>query len=122
MGWKLANTMETTHALEIVNKGILYGIPLIINSDQGSQFTGQEWIKLLNEHAIKISHTGKGRCIDNVRIERFWRTVKYEDIFLSHYGSVKEVRDGLYEFIEFYNNFRPHQALGYKTPAFFYNK
>ena len=84
-------------------------------ADQGSQFTGNLWIEKLLEYEVKISHDGVGRFIDNIRIERFWRTLKYEDIFIKSYGNLVEARNGIGQFIEHYNNARPHQALDYKT-------
>lgn len=117
VGWTLATTMCAEHAVATLRKAIAkYGIPDICNMDQGSQFTGEEWISELMLHGIRISHDGVGRCIDNIRIERFWRTIKYEDINLKHYQNVTELRKGIAEFVEYYNNERPHQALQYKRP------
>ncbi len=101
---------------------IANGIPEICNADQGSQFTGNLWIKKLQEYNIKISHDGIGRCIDNVKIERFWRTIKYEDIFINAYSDISEIKKGIEKFIHHYNFHRPHQALNYKTPHQLYTK
>ena len=118
---KVTNTMEACHGVEIVESAIIiFGVPEICNADQGAQFTGKLWIDKLNEYAIKISHDGVGRCIDNIRIERFWRTIKYEDIFIQAYESIAAARVGIKKFIEHYNYQRPHQALGYKTPSELY--
>ncbi len=120
VGWTLATSMTADHGLETLQKALVHGTPEICNADQGSQFTGVEWIQGLTEHSIEISHDGVGRCIDNVRIERFWRTIKYEDIHLKQYQTVTEARKGIGEFINHYNYKRPHQALGYARPADIY--
>ena len=94
-----------------------------MNSDQGSQFTDNNWIEVLEEYGIAISMDGKGRCLDNIYIGRFWRSLKYEDFYLNDYQTVPELREGVRRYIVFYNNRRWHQALGYKTPAsVFYEK
>jgi putative transposase len=121
VSYKLINTMEAIHAIEVIEDAMLkYGKPEICNSDQGSQFTGNLWIQKLNENSIKISHDGAGRCIDNIRIERFWRSLKYEDIFIRSYDTMQEARCGINKYIKHYNYQRPHQALGYKVPADIY--
>lgn len=120
VGWTLANSMTADHGLETLQKALIHGIPEICNADQGAQFTGIEWIHALQELNIQISHDGVGRCIDNVRIERFWRTIKYEDIHLKQYQTVTEARKGIGEFINHYNYKRPHQALNYARPADIY--
>jgi putative transposase len=117
VGWTLANSMTADHGIETLQKALIFGKPEICNADQGAQFTGSEWITLLIELNILISHDGVGRCIDNVYIERFWRTIKYEDIHLKHYQTLKEARQGIEKFINHYNYHRPHQALDYKRPA-----
>jgi putative transposase len=120
VGWSLSNTLETASCIEALKMGLNFGIPEIINSDQGCQFTSGEWIDFLREREIKISMTGKGRCHDNIFIERFWRSLKREEFYLNDYGSVKELRKAIQAYIEFYNHKRWHQSLGYKTPADFY--
>ena len=117
---KLVNTMEACHGVETIELALVRAIPEICNADQGSQFTGSLWIEVLEKHSIKISHDGVGRCIDNIRIERFWRTIKYEDVFIQAYATLPEARIGIKKFIEHYNYHRPHQALGYKRPAEIY--
>ena len=117
VGWTLGCTMEAENAIETLEKSMIYGCPDICNQDQGSQFTGQGWIEALSSRNIQISHNGVGRCIDNVRVERLWRSIKYEDVFIKSYQCVKELRDGLLGYITHYNHERPHQALGYRTPA-----
>lgn len=122
VGWTLATTMEVCHAISTFEMASSLGLPKIANMDQGSQFTGKIWVEHLQRFEVSISHTGVGRCIDNVRIERFWKSLKYEDIYLRHYESVKEARIGIGEYIEHYNNRRPHQALFYATPSEMYFK
>jgi putative transposase len=117
---KLVNTMEAHHGIETIESALVTATLKICNADQGSQFTGSLWISKLQEYAIKISHNGVGRCIDNIRIERFWRTIKYEDIFIQSYETLPEARLGIQKFIHHYNYVRPHQALNYKTPSELY--
>lgn len=117
---KLANSMEACHGIEAIELALAHGIPEICNADQGSQFTGVLWINKLQGHKIKISHDGVGRCIDNIKIERFWRTIKYEDIFIQSYETLPEARRGIEVFVKHYNYHRPHQALGYRTPSQLY--
>ena len=121
VGYKLVNTMEAIHGQELFKEAFSnYGPPEICNFDQGSQFTGELWVGVLEENAVKISHHGVGRCIDNVRVERFWRSVKYEDFFLKSYESLPELKVGIDAYISHYNYKRPHQALDYLTPAKIY--
>ncbi len=97
--------------------GSRQGRPLIFNTGQGSQFTSEAFTGLLEANGIAVSMDGKGRCVGNVFIERLWRTVKYEEVYLKAYESGSEARAGLPAHFEFYNTRRPHQALGYRTPA-----
>lgn len=118
---QLVNTMEAKHGVELLEVAFAsYGFPDICNADQGSQFTGILWIDTLKKNQIQISHDGVGRCIDNVYIERFWRTIKYEDVFIQAYESLPEARRGIKIFIDHYNNRRPHQALDYRYPSSLY--
>src|ERR1700684_1809004 len=117
VGWTLANSMTPDHGIATLERALQIGKPDICNADQGSQFTGYDWINTLQVLGIQISHDGVGRCIDNVRIERFWRTIKYEDIHLKQYQTLLEARSGIHDFIVHYNNHRPHQALSYLRPA-----
>lgn len=117
---KLVNTMEACHGIEVMEMALIHGVPEICNADQGSQFTGHLWVCKLQAYEIKISHDGVGRCIDNIRIERFWRTIKYEDVFIRSYTTLPDARLGIAAFIKHYNYHRPHQALKYKTPAELY--
>ena len=117
LSWKVSITMDVHFCLEAVEEAILrYGTPEIMNTDQGSQFTSQAFTGLLKEHGIKISMDGKGSWRDNVFIERLWRSVKYEDIYLRAYGSVSEIKAGLSRYFNFYNNRRPHSSLDGQTP------
>ena len=123
MGWHLSPYLDTDSCLKALEMAIGTGFkPKIINSDQGCQFTSQEWAYNLSLLRIKISMDGKGRALDNVFVERLWRSVKYEDIYPKGYEGLKEVRQGLKKYFEFYNERRPHQGLGYQTPAEVYFK
>lgn len=123
VGWQLANSMSADHGLAALESSLAFGKPDICNADQGSQFTGNNWVKTLQSLGIQVSHDGVGRCIDNVRIERFWRTIKYEDLYLRQYRDLVEARIGIAKFITHYNYHRPHQALKYARPAdYFYSK
>lgn len=117
VGWSLSNTLDTGFCIDALKYGLAEAMPEIINSDQGCQFTSDDWVHFLQEWGIKVSMTGKGRCTDNVYIERFWRSFKREEFYLNEYGSVKELRKAVGVYIEFYNRKRWHQSLGYKTPA-----
>lgn len=98
----------------------LYGAPEIVNSDQGSQYTTQQWEELLTSHGVKVSMDGRGRCKDNIWIERFWRTVKQEYIYLNPSDTVDELRRGIKGFIAYYNYHRPHQGLSMSLPSMKY--
>ena len=117
VGWSLSNTLETPFCVEALNQGLRAAKPGIVNSDQGSQFTSDAWIDSLNDNKIGISMTGKGRCLDNVYIERFWRSFKQEEFYLNDYDSVTTLKKAINKYIEFYNHKRWHQSLDYKTPA-----
>ncbi len=116
MGWNLSPFLETASCLDALNKGLQEGQPRIVNSDQGCQFTSDAWVEALKKNNIEISMDGKGRCIDNIQIERFWRSLKYEEVYLKSYDSMKQARRNIGSYIQFYNQERPHQSLGYKTP------
>ncbi|MEN8236999.1 MAG: IS3 family transposase [Pseudomonadota bacterium] len=121
VGWKLANTMESSHAVEVLQAAIqCYGKPEIVNADQGSQFTGEVWILALETHMIKISHDGVGRCIDNIRIERLWWSIKYEHVHLYCHQTMWELEKGLEEYLSFYNTRRRHQGINRLRPADLY--
>jgi putative transposase len=120
VGWSLSNTLETNFCIDALKEGLMIAKPEIINSDQGCQFTSDDWVNFLRENGIKISMTGKGRCTDNIYIERFWRSFKREEFYLNEYGNVQELRRAIGAYIKFYNHKRWHQSLGYKTPAEIY--
>jgi putative transposase len=117
LAWRLSNTLDASFCTEALEEAILkHGTPDIFNTDQGGQFTSDAFIKILRDHDIDISMDGKGRWLDNVFVERLWRSVKYEDVYLKAYGSIAEARQGLREYFEFYNNRRRHQSLDRRTP------
>ena len=117
LAWEISNTMDVDFCLSVLNKTIESTglVPEIFNTDQGSQFTSKEWTGRLTELNINISMDGKRCWVDNVLIERFWRTLKYNDVYLKMYDSVPEMNDGISIFINRYNRFRPHSSLGRKT-------
>jgi putative transposase len=118
LSWRLSNTLESGFCVEALEEALLrYGNPEIFNSDQGAQFTSAEFIGVLTKRGVSISMDGRGRALDNVFVERLWRSVKYEDVFLKGYRTIPEAREGLTRYFEFYNNARYHQGLGYKKPA-----
>lgn len=117
VSWELEQSLEIEFVLRAVSKALEKTCPVIFNSDQGSHFTSPLYIKLLKEAEVKISMDGKGRALDNVFTERFWRSVKYEEVYLNDYLSPKEARAGLTRYLHFYNFERPHQSLDYLTPA-----
>jgi putative transposase len=117
LSWRLSNTLEVAFCLEALEEALAHGRPEIFNSDQGSQFTSQEFTTRLKHAAVRISMDGKGRVYDNIFVERLWRTVKYEEVYLKDYVAVPEVIAGLGDYFQFYNHERPHQALRYLTPA-----
>jgi putative transposase len=117
LAWRLSNTLDASFCTEALEEAIRkYGTPAIFNSDQGSQFTSEAFTDILKNHNIDISMDGRGRWMDNVFVERLWRSVKYEDVYLKAYGSIAEARQGLREYFEFYNRQRRHQSLDRKTP------
>ena len=117
MAWRLSNTLDASFCVEALKEALArYGTPEIFNTDQGSQFTSDAFIEILESHNINISMDGKGRWIDNVFIERLWWSVKYQDIYLKAYSSIAEVRKGLGDYFEFYNTKRRHQSLDRRTP------
>ena len=123
LSWKLSNTMDVKLTTDVLNEALsLYPKPEIFNSDQGSQYTAQAHVNILKEHDIKISMDGKGRSIDNICIERFWRSIKYEEIYLNDYKSIFELRYSINQYMKKYNSKRLHSALGNKTPNEVYFK
>ena len=116
IAWRLSNTLTADFCVECLKEALQYGTPEIFNTDQGCQFTSAEFIKVLEDAKIAISMDGKGRAIDNIFVERLWRTVKYEDIYIKRYETIPDVNHGLKEFFDDYNMNRRHSSLGYKTP------
>ena len=117
ISWELSNTMETGFCLAALNAAFRFGQPEIWNSDQGSQFTSTEFLAPLKQRKIAISMDGRGRALDNVFIERLWRSLKYEMIYPGDFADGRELFAALEDYFHFYNYQRPHQALNYKTPA-----
>lgn len=119
LAWELCGGLETFYCLRVLEaaQAAAGGAAQIVNSDQGSQFTSVDWIAAVQGSGAQVSHDGRGRALDNVVAERFWRSVKYEDIYLHDYAGVPEARAGLGDYIEFYNWERPHQSLEDRTPG-----
>lgn len=123
LSWKLSNSMDVSLTITVLKEALsLYPNPEIFNTDQGSQYTAKEHIDILVQNNISISMDGKGRSVDNIVIERFWRTIKYEDIYPSSYNNIKEARKGIEEYINIYNSERLHSAVDYLTPDEAYYK
>ena len=117
LSWKLSNSLEANFCVEALQDAVAkYGAPDMLNTDQGTQFTSQEFIGALISHDISISMDGRGKCMDNIFVERLWRSVKYENVYLKGYQTIPEARSGLTEYFEFYNRERFHQSLDNKTP------
>jgi len=117
LAWRLSNTLDASFCAEALEEAIRkYGKPEIFNTDQGSQFTSDAFTDLLISNGVSISMDGRGRWVDNVFVERLWRSVKYEDIYLKAYGSIAEAKEGLAAYFEFYNSRRRHQGLDDRTP------
>jgi len=117
LSWEVSVSLETSFCTSALDWALQQGQPEIFNTDQGAQFTSTAFTSRLEKHGVKISMDGRGRVMDNIFIERLWRTVKYDDIFLHDYADVREVIAGLKRFFRFYNHERPHQSLGNQTPA-----
>ncbi len=117
VAFRLSNTLEAGFCAEALTEALAGGRPELFNTDQGSQFTSREFTQVLQDHGVKTSMYGKGRYQDNIFVERLWRTVKYEEVYLKAYVNAVEARRELGAYFRFYNNLRPHQALGYRTPA-----
>lgn len=117
LSWRLSNSLENSFCIDALNEALVkYGKPEIFNTDQGSQFTAANWIEVLEDRKIKISMDGKGRALDNVYIERLWRTVKYEHVFIWCFENVPELKESLKHFFYKYNHLRGHQSLNERTP------
>jgi len=124
LAWRLSNSLTADFCVEALDEAITrYGVPEIMNTDQGSQFTGTEFIATLTQHAIRISMDGKGCWRDNVFVERLWKTVKYEEVYLHAYDTVSAANESLARYVSFYNGRRPHTALDRQTPdAAYFNR
>lgn len=116
IAWRLSNTLTDDFCVECLKDALRYGKPDIFNTDQGSQFTSDAFTSVLRNNSIVISMDGRGRCLDNIFVERLWRTVKYQDVYLKGYQTIPEAQAGLREYFDFYNMERRHQSLSYKTP------
>jgi len=122
VAWELSRDMEQGFVMLAARAALGKARPTIWNSDQGSHFTSLQYTSLLEESGVRISMDGRGRYADNIFTERLWRTIKYEEVYLHEYSTPREARQSLSDYIEFYNNERPHQALGYQTPAAIYRR
>ena len=117
----LSNTLTPDFCVDALERALSEDRPEIFNSDQGSQFTSDEFTAVLKDHRVEISMDGRGRVFDNIFIERLWRTVKYEEIYLYDYSTISEARKRLHVYFEYYNTQRYHQSLGYRTPMEIYH-
>ena len=117
MSWRLSNSLDVYFCIEALEEALMRGCPDIFNTDQGSQFTSNDFTGILSGNGIKISMDGRGRVFDNIFTERLWRSVKYEEVYIKGYQVYDDAKDGLGAYFPFYNNRRYHQSLGYKTPA-----
>jgi putative transposase len=122
VAWRLSNTLDGSFCLEMLEEALSCGRPEVFNTDQGVQFTAAAWTGRLESAGVQVSMDGRGRCLDNAFVERLWRTVKYEDIYLWRYESVPELEQGLQRYMPYYNEERLHQSLGYRTPAEVYGE
>jgi putative transposase len=116
IAWRLSNTLDGAFCLDMLEEALGQGQPEIFNTDQGVQFTACAWTGRLESAGVAVSMDGRGRCLDNVFVERLWRSVKYEDVYLKGYETVPDLERGLGQYFPFYNEERPHQALDYRTP------
>ena len=120
LSWRVSTTLDSAFCVEALEEALAnFGAPEIFNTDQGAQFTDEAFTSVLRDRGVAISMDGKGRCLDNVFVERLWRSLKYEEVYLHAYDSVPEARAGIGRYLTFYNDRRPHQALGYQTPSAF---
>ncbi len=117
LSWSLSNTLDTSFCIYTLEQALSQGTPTIFNTDQGVQFTSLAFTKVLLDKNIRISMDGRGRALDNIFVERLWRTVKYENIYMNDYQTVQQLQNGLKQYFEFYNQKRLHQSLDYQTPA-----
>lgn len=121
VGWGMYNTLDASNAIEVLDKAVArYGAPEIINSNQGVQYTYEDWHRACDGYGIRISMDGRARCLDNVWIERFWRTIKREYVYLNPESTVGELRRGIMQYLDYYNNRCCHQGLAHQTPRAVY--
>ena len=117
VSWELSESLALPFVLTAARQALAQATPVVWNQDPGSHFTSPDYLGLLETAGVRISMDGRGRALDNVFTERFWRSLKYEEVYLNEYRSPREARQGVARYITFYNTGRPHQALGYQTPA-----
>ena len=117
LSWKVSSSLENSFCIEALEDALIQGKPFIFNTDQGVQYTAESFIKVLKTNKIKISMDSKGRAFDNIFVERLWRSVKYEEVYIEDYPTVGEARRSLGDYFNFYNEKRFHQSLDYKTPV-----
>jgi putative transposase len=122
IAWRLSNTLDGDFCLDMLQEALSVGQPEVFNTDQGCQFTASAWTATLEGAGVQVSMDGKGRCLDNVFVERLWRSLKYEDVYPNGYEDVPALRAGLHRYLAFYNDERRHQALDYRTPAQVYGE
>jgi putative transposase len=120
LSWRLSNTLTSDFCVDAVNEALEYGTPEMFNTDQGSQFTSEDFVQVLQDRGIQISMDGRGRALDNIFVERLWRSVKYENVYLKGYETIPDAAAGLQEYFNFYNVQRHHQSLDYHTPWLVY--
>jgi len=121
LSWRISNTMDSRFCIEAVEEALAnFGLPEIFNTDQGSQFTDSDFTSVLLNRGVKVSMDGRGRFMDNIFVERLWRSVKCEEVYLNDYQDVADARTGIAIYLDKYNHKRPHQTLGFQTPAAFY--
>lgn len=117
LAWRLSNSLETHFCLEALDEALELRTPAIFNTDQGAQFTSQEFTSRLEQQGVQISMDGRGRALDNVFVERLWRSLKWEEVYSHEYRTMQEAWRGVQRYFTYYNGERPHQSLGYLTPA-----
>jgi putative transposase len=120
LSWEISDSLESGFCLKALQRGLEYGTPKILHSDRGVQFTSDAYVDLVQSKGIQVSMSGKGRCFDNIFVERFWRSLKYEEVYLHQYETVKDAYEGIRAYIEAYNYKRPHSALKYQYPGKLY--
>jgi putative transposase len=123
LAWRLSNSLDTGFCIEALHEALAkFGRPEIFNTDQGAQFTSDDFTRILLDGEIKVSMDGKGRCIDNIFVERLWRSLKYEEIYLNAYDDLAQARKAIDKYMDFFNHRRQHQSLGYQTPDAVYTE